>query len=123
MITQRSSIGFIGLGAMGQRMARRLLGSGFRLIAYDHTSSKTKELVASGAISAPSLQELAKKSEVVVSCLPNDEAVLSVYRGPEGVLASVNPGTIVIEMSTVSSDSSQTLHRLGGERGIEVLDV
>src|SRR5271154_1475143 len=123
MITQRSSIGFIGLGAMGQRMARRLLGSGFRLIAYDHTSVKTTELVASGAISASSLQELAKKSEVVVSCLPNDEAVLSVYQGPQGVLACVNPGMIVIEMSTVSPDTSRALHMVGKERGIEVLDV
>src|SRR5271154_4086736 len=123
MITQRSSIGFIGLGAMGQRMARRLLGSGFRLIAYDHTSSKTKELVASGAISAPSLQELAKKSEVVVSCLPNDEAVLSVYQGSDGVLAWVKPGAIVIEMSTVSPETSRALHLLGKARGIEVLDV
>jgi 3-hydroxyisobutyrate dehydrogenase-like beta-hydroxyacid dehydrogenase len=123
MITQHSTIGFIGLGAMGQRMARRLLDRGFKLIAYDHTSVKTTELVASGAISASSLQELAKKSEVVVSCLPNDEAVLSVYQGPQGVLACVNPGMIVIEMSTVSPDTSRALHMVGKERGIEVLDV
>src|SRR5277367_3767290 len=119
MITQRSSIGFIGLGAMGQRMARRLLGSGFRLIAYDHTSSKTKELVASGAISAPSLQELAKKSEVVISCLPNDEAVLSVYQGSDGVLAWVKPGAIVIEMSTVSPETSRALHLLAKRGGLK----
>ena len=123
MITQHSTIGFIGLGAMGQRMARRLLNSGFRLIAYDHTSRKTAALVANGAISAPSLRQLAMKSEVVVSCLPNDEAVLSVYQGLEGVLACANHGSIVIEMSTVSPDTSRTLHRLGRERGIEVLDV
>jgi len=60
---------------------------------------------------------------VVISCLPNDEAVLRVYRGLEGVLACANPGTIVIEMSTVSPDTSRMLHRLGRERGIEVLDV
>jgi 3-hydroxyisobutyrate dehydrogenase-like beta-hydroxyacid dehydrogenase len=108
---------------MGQRMARRLLNSGFRLIAYDHTSRKTTALAANGAISAPSLRQLARKSEVVVSCLPNDEAVLNVYQGPEGVLACANHGSIVIEMSTVSPDTSRTLHRLGRERGIEVLDV
>jgi 3-hydroxyisobutyrate dehydrogenase len=123
MITPHSSIGFIGLGAMGQRMARRLLDRGFKLVAYDHTSGKTTELVARGAIAASSLQELAMKSEVVVSCLPNDEAVLSVYQGSEGVLAWVNPGTIAIEMSTVSPDTSRTLHMLGKARGIEVLDV
>jgi 3-hydroxyisobutyrate dehydrogenase len=104
-------------------MARRLLDRGFKLVAYDHTSGKTTELVARGAIAASSLQELAMKSEVVVSCLPNDEAVLSVYQGSEGVLAWVNPGTIAIEMSTVSPDTSRTLHMLGKARGIEVLDV
>jgi 3-hydroxyisobutyrate dehydrogenase len=81
MITQHSSIGFIGLGAMGQRMARRLMNSGFKVIAYDRTSSKTS-LAAEGAISAPSVRQLAMKSEVVISCLPYDEAVLNVYQGP-----------------------------------------
>jgi 3-hydroxyisobutyrate dehydrogenase len=104
-------------------MARRLLDRGFKLVAYDHTSGKTTELVARGSIAASSLQELAMKSEVVVSCLPNDEAVLSVYQGSEGVLAWVNPGTIAIEMSTVSPDTSRTLHMLGKARGIEILDV
>ena len=123
MISQNSTIGFIGLGAMGQRMARRLLNSGFKLIAYDHTSRKATALVPDGAMSAPSIRQLARKSEVIISCLPNDEAVLSVYQGPEGVLACANPGTVVIEMSTVSPDTSRALHRMGIERRIEVLDV
>ena len=123
MISQNCTIGFIGLGAMGQRMARRLLNSGFKLFAYDHTISKTAELAAHGAIIAPSLRQLARKSEVIISCLSNDEAVLSVYQGPEGILACANPGSIVIEMSTVSPDTSRLLHRMGRERGIEVLDV
>jgi 3-hydroxyisobutyrate dehydrogenase-like beta-hydroxyacid dehydrogenase len=108
---------------MGQRMAHRLLNSGFKLIAYDHRARRTTTLAASEAIWAPSLRQLARKAEVVVSCLPNDEAVLSVYQGPEGVLACANHATIVIEMSTVSPDTSRRLHRLGRERGIEVLDV
>jgi 3-hydroxyisobutyrate dehydrogenase-like beta-hydroxyacid dehydrogenase len=123
MITQNSSIGFIGLGAMGQRIARRLMASGFKLAAYNRTSCKTAAFAAEGARSAPRICDLARKSEVVVSCLPNDEAVLNVYQGPEGVMACAKPGTIVIEMSTVSPDTSRMLHRLGRERGIEVLDV
>jgi 3-hydroxyisobutyrate dehydrogenase len=123
MITQHSTVGFIGLGAMGQRMARRLLSSGFKLFAYDHTILKTAELASYGAIVAPSLRQLARKSEVIISCLPSDEAVLSVYQGSEGVLACANPGSIVIEMSTISPDTSRSLHRMGRERGIEVLDV
>jgi 3-hydroxyisobutyrate dehydrogenase-like beta-hydroxyacid dehydrogenase len=123
MITQKSALGFIGLGAMGQRIAHRLIDSGFKVTAYDHTNRKTNALAAEGAIPAPSVRQLVKRSEVVVSCLPDDEAVLNVYQGPEGVLACANPGTIVIEMSTVSPDTSRMLHRLGTERGIEVLDV
>ncbi len=123
MISQNSTIGFIGLGAMGRLMARRLMNSGFNLIAYDHTSGKAAALAARGAISAPSLRQLAMKSDVVISCLPNEEAVLNVYQGPEGVLACANRGTIVIEMSTISPDTSRMLHRMGIERGIEVLDV
>jgi 3-hydroxyisobutyrate dehydrogenase-like beta-hydroxyacid dehydrogenase len=123
MITKHSRIGFIGLGAMGQRMARRLLKAGFKLTAYDHTSKKSMALAADGAVSAPSIRQLAMKSDVIISCLPNDEAVLSVYRGPEGVLACANHGSIALEMSTVSPDTSRMLHRMGRELGIEVLDV
>jgi len=123
MISQDSTIGFIGLGAMGQLMARRLLNSGFKLIAYDHTSCKTHALVANGAMYAPTVLQLARKSEVIISCLPNDEAVLSVFQGPEGAIACANRGAVVIEMSTVSPDTSRTIHRMGQERGIEVLDV
>jgi len=123
MISQNSTIGFIGLGAMGQLMAGRLLSSGFPLVVYDHTSRKTTMLAVKGAVAAPSVRQLARKAEVIISCLPNDEAVRSVYQGPEGVLACANPGTIVIEMSTISPDTSRALHRMGIERGLEVLDV
>jgi 3-hydroxyisobutyrate dehydrogenase len=123
MISQNSTIGFIGLGAMGQLMACRLLNSGFSLVAYDHTSRKTAMLATKGAVSAPSVRQLARKSDVIISCLPNDEAVLSVYQGPEGVLACANTGAIAIEMSTISPDTSRLLHRMGIERGMEVLDV
>jgi 3-hydroxyisobutyrate dehydrogenase-like beta-hydroxyacid dehydrogenase len=123
MISQNSTIGFIGLGAMGQLMARRLLSAGFPIVAYDHTSRKTAMLAAKGAVPAPSVRQLTRKAEIIISCLPNDEAVLSVYQGPEGVLACANVGSIVIEMSTISPDTSRALHRIGRERGIEVLDV
>src|SRR5271167_846708 len=123
MISQNSTIGFIGLGAMGERMARTLLDNGFKLLAYDHTIRKTAALASYGAMIAPSLRQLARKSDVVISCLPNDEAVLSVYQGPEGILACANPGTVVIEMSTVSPDTSRVLHRMGIEHKVEVLDV
>src|SRR5260370_1412363 len=123
MITKTSTLGFMGLGAMGQRMALRLLTSGFKLVVYDHTSRKTTALAAAGASPAPSVRQVARQSEVIISCLPTDEAVLSVYEGPEGVIACANPETVVIEMSTVSPETSRKINHMGRERGIEVLDV
>ena len=68
-------------------------------------------------------RELALTVDVILSCLTNDEAVQSVYAGPEGVFAQARSGTIVLEMSTISSQSSRELHELGAKSGIEVLDV
>ena len=72
MVTQNSTLGFIGLGAMGQRMAIRLLTSKFKLVVFDHTSRKIQALAAAGATPAPSVRQLARKSEVIISCLPRD---------------------------------------------------
>jgi 3-hydroxyisobutyrate dehydrogenase-like beta-hydroxyacid dehydrogenase len=67
--------------------------------------------------------ELAGSSDVLLSCLTNDEAVRSVYTGVEGLLAGARSGTVVLEMSTISPESSRELHRLGARVGVEVLDV
>jgi 3-hydroxyisobutyrate dehydrogenase-like beta-hydroxyacid dehydrogenase len=62
-------------------------------------------------------------ADVVLSILTNDEAVNSVYTGPQGVLEHIRPGSLIIEMSTVSPDTSRELHKLGSKRGVSVLDV
>src|ERR1700689_3399928 len=116
-------LGFIGLGNMGSRIAQRLLDHGYRLEVYDLNPANTRAIAEHGGIVAESILELARSADVILSCLTNDEAVRSVYTGPAGVLAGVRPGTIVLEMSTISPDSSQELHRLGAQRGVEVLDV
>src|SRR5260370_18856199 len=67
--------------------------------------------------------ELAHSTDVFLSCLTNDEAVRSVYTGSEGVFAGARSGTVILEMSTISPESSRELHRLGARGGIEVLDV
>lgn len=75
-----------------------------------------------GGVVAKNIFELAT-ADVLLSCLTNDEAVLSVYAGTEGVFAGARPGTVVLEMSTISPESSRELHRLGARAGVEVLDV
>jgi 3-hydroxyisobutyrate dehydrogenase-like beta-hydroxyacid dehydrogenase len=119
----RSKLGFIGIGAMGSRIAGRLLTHGFQVTVFDRNTTKADALVESGGIVASSISELASGSDVVLSSLPSDESVLSVYIGPQGVLDHIHAGSLIIEMSTVSPDTSRQLHRLGSERGVSVLDV
>ncbi|MGB8325709.1 MAG: NAD(P)-dependent oxidoreductase [Candidatus Acidiferrum sp.] len=123
-ITQENSrLGFVGIGYMGRPIARRLLEAGFKLTAYDLGREKAQELIRYGGAVAQSVAELSSSCNVVLSCLPSDEAVLETYRGPDGVFAHAHPGSVVIDMSTVFPETSQELSRLGLARGVEVLDV
>jgi 3-hydroxyisobutyrate dehydrogenase len=116
-------LGFIGLGNMGSRIARRLLDHEYKLIVYDRDPAKAESLAAHGGVVAENILALAAASDVLLSSLTNDEAVRSVYTGPEGVFVGARPGTVVLEMSTISPQSSRELHRLGARSGIDVLDV
>jgi 3-hydroxyisobutyrate dehydrogenase-like beta-hydroxyacid dehydrogenase len=116
-------LGFIGMGAMGSRMARRLLDHGYNLIVYDRNHSKAASLLPYGASIAENLEALANGAEVIVSCLTDDEAVRSVYTGPKGFMAVAPRGTVVLEASTVSPKTSRALHALGADCGVEVMDV
>jgi 3-hydroxyisobutyrate dehydrogenase len=119
----RVKVGFIGLGNMGSRIAQRQLDHGYQLSVYDRDLAKTEAIAAQGAVAHKNILELARTSEVLLSCLTNDEAVRSVYTGPEGLFAGARPGTVVLEKSTISPESSRELHRLGARGGVEVLDV
>jgi 3-hydroxyisobutyrate dehydrogenase-like beta-hydroxyacid dehydrogenase len=123
-ITQENvRLGFVGVGYMGRPIARRLLESGFKLTAYDREPSKAEELTRYGGTVAHSVLELCSSSNVMLSCLPSDEAVLDIYGGPNGVFAHARRGSVVIDLSTVYPETSQELSRLASERGVEVLDV
>ena len=116
-------LGFIGLGNMGSRITQRLLDHGYRLSVYDRDLSKVKGFAQQGALVAGNIPQLAASADVVLSCLTNDEAVQSVYGEVEGVFTGAQSGAVVVEMSTISPESSREVHRLGARRGIEVLDV
>ena len=116
-------LGFIGMGNMGSRIAQRLLGHGYHVSVYDKNLIKAETIAAQGGIVAKSIRELASTVDVVLSCLTNDQAVRSVYTGAEEVFAGARPGTVVLEMSTISPDTSRELHSLGTGGGIQLLDV
>src|SRR6202158_2762928 len=123
-ITQENSrLGFVGIGYMGRPIARRLLESGFKVTAYDRDHNKAEELIRYGGTVAQSVSELPSSCDVVLSCLPNDEAVLDTYGGPNGVFTHARFGSCVLDLSTVHPETSQQLSRLGSERGVAVLDV
>src|ERR1700686_5272182 len=123
-ITQENGrLGFVGIGYMGRPIARRLLESGFKLTAYDRDRSKAEKLIQYGGSVAQSVAELSSSCNVVLSCLPSDEAVLDTYKGPNGVFAHAHRGSLVIDMSTVYPTISQEISRLGSQSGIEGLDV
>jgi len=123
-ITQENArLGFVGIGYMGRPIARRLRESGFKLTAYDRDLSKAEVLTKYGATVAQSVSELSSSCNVVLSCLPSDEAVLNIYRGPDGVFANARRGSLVIDLSTVYPDTSRQLSTLGSEHGVEVLDI
>src|SRR5882672_3559447 len=123
-ITQENSrLGFVGIGYMGRPIARRLLESGFKLTAYDRDQGKSEELTQYGGKVAQSVSEFSSSCNVVLSCLPSDEAVLGVYGGRDGILANARRGSCVIDLSTVHPETSQELSRLGSTHGVEVLDV
>jgi 3-hydroxyisobutyrate dehydrogenase-like beta-hydroxyacid dehydrogenase len=116
-------LGFIGLGSMGSRIARRLLNHGYQLLAYDLDRNKAAAMTSDGAVVADSIDKLSQSVDVILSCLTNDEAVEDVYCGDAGVLAHARPGTLVFEMSTVLPKTSRQLSRHAAEHGVRVLDV
>ena len=123
LTADQAKLGFIGLGNMGSRIAQRLLDHGYQLCVYDRDLTKVEAIAQRGAAVAENILQLARTVDVVLSCLTNDDAVRNVYSEPAGVLAGARPKTVVLEMSTISPESSRELHRLGARGGIEVLDV
>ncbi|HEY4739418.1 MAG TPA: NAD(P)-dependent oxidoreductase [Candidatus Acidoferrales bacterium] len=119
----KDKLGLIGIGFMGRPIAQRLLEAGFQLTAYDRNPSKAQELVQYGGAAAASITELASGCDVVLTCLANDEAVLDVFSRADGVFASARRGSLLIDLSTVYPETSETLSRLGAERGVNFLDV
>jgi 3-hydroxyisobutyrate dehydrogenase-like beta-hydroxyacid dehydrogenase len=118
-----NKLGFVGVGYMGLPIAQRLLKAGFKVAAYDLDRGKAEALTRFGGTVAASVAELASSCDVVLSCLPSDDAVLNIYRGPDGAIANAPRGALLIDLSTVNPETSRELSKLGAGRGVDVLDV
>jgi 2-hydroxy-3-oxopropionate reductase len=95
-------IGFIGLGTMGRPMARNLIKAGYKLVVYDKFAN-FDDLVSLGAEGAVSNKEVASKSEIIITMLPNSPQVKEAIIGPGGVIEGLKKGAIVVNMSSIDS--------------------
>src|SRR6266567_8965964 len=118
-----AKLGFIGLGAMGGRVTKRLLDAGHTVIGYNRTKSKAQWLLDAGMQRADSPRAVAESADVVFTMVTNTNALHEVLRGPDGVLDGLEQGKIYIDMSTVSPNASRKLAEQVAAKGAQMLDV
>ncbi len=116
-------VGFIGLGIMGKPMARNLLKAGYPLSVYSRRRESVEALIEDGATGAASPQEIAETAEVVISIVTDTPDVRQVILGPDGVLAGLRPGTVVIDMSTISPTATREIAQAVEAKGGDLLDA
>ena len=117
------NVGFIGLGIMGGAMSMNLLKAGFPLTIWNRTSEKMRPLLEAGAKPAKSPKEVAESSDIVIDMVTDSKDVEEVLLGPGGVIHGARPGTIVVDMSTISPIVTREIARKLGEKGIRMLDA
>ena len=120
-MADKQKIGWIGLGKMGIPMSKNLLKKGYSVTVYNRTKDKTKELAAEGAKVADSPKALAADTQVIISMISDDSVLEAVSIGPDGAFANAKPGTIFIDMSTVSPVASARVAEVANKKGIKYL--
>jgi 3-hydroxyisobutyrate dehydrogenase-like beta-hydroxyacid dehydrogenase len=118
-----TSIGFVGLGAMGARMADRFLKAGQPVYGTNRTASKAAPLIQRGLVWRDTPREVAEAAEVTFSMVLDDAALEAVVSGADGILAGLAPGKLYVDMSTVSPDLSREVAKRVRELGAGMLDA
>ena len=116
-------IGFIGLGIMGRPMSKNLIKAGYDLCVCDIVKEAVEDVVACGAEKAATSKEVAEKSDVIITMLPNSPQVREVLTGKDGVLEGIRPGAIVVDMSSIDPNVSIELEKLVREKGAHMIDA
>lgn len=116
-------IAFIGLGRMGRGMALNLCRKGFALTVHDVNPQPVRELVAAGARAAEGIADAVRDADIVITMLPNSAVVLDVVGGAGGVLAHARARTIVMDMSTVAPEVTDTLAQAAADKDMSFVDA
>ncbi len=119
----KRKVGFIGLGIMGKPMAKNLLKAGFQLVVFSRTKTSVEVLVQEKALSANSPKEVAERSEVIITMLPDSPEVQEVILGKDGVIQGIKPGSVVIDMSSINPLVTQEIAKALKGKGAEMLDA
>jgi 3-hydroxyisobutyrate dehydrogenase-like beta-hydroxyacid dehydrogenase len=118
-----ADLAFVGLGAMGSRLAKRLVDAGYTLTGYNRTAEKARALVDSGMKLATTPREAAAAADVVFTMVTDNDALRAVSYGADGVLAGLRGGATLVEMSTVGPDVTRELGEAIAARGAIMLDA
>jgi 3-hydroxyisobutyrate dehydrogenase len=117
------SVGFIGVGNMGNPMAGNVLKAGFAMTVFDKNSQAMANLVQAGARGAASAAEVVERSEIVLTCLPASPDVEALYLEPGGLIERAKPGTILIDLSSVLPSTPRKLEPRANARGVHFLEA
>jgi 3-hydroxyisobutyrate dehydrogenase-like beta-hydroxyacid dehydrogenase len=118
-----ASVGFIGLGNMGNPMALNVLSKGFALTVYDKNPEAMENLVRAGGKGAASIAELVGNSEIVMTCLPGTPEVEELYLCAGGLIELASPGTVLVDLSSVLPSTPRKLEARAGARAVEFLEA
>jgi 3-hydroxyisobutyrate dehydrogenase len=118
-----ANLGFVGLGVMGGHMVDRLLAKGHTVTGYNRTRSKAKWLIDKGMKWADSPRAVCEAADVAFSMVTNSDALMEIADGPDGMLAGLSAGKILIDMSTVSPAVSRSLAAKVREKGADMVDA
>lgn len=117
-----AKLGFVGLGAMGGRVTKRLLDAGHAVTGYNRTKSKAQWLLDAGMRWGESPRAVAEAADVVFTMVTNTAALHEVFNGPEGILAGLGENKVYVDMSTVSPAASRQLAAKVAAKGAHMLD-
>ncbi|MEC2057571.1 NAD(P)-dependent oxidoreductase [Peribacillus psychrosaccharolyticus] len=123
MIKEKTIIGFIGTGVMGNSMSRHILDAGFQLIVYTRSKEKAQDLLENGAKWAVSPEELAQQADVIISMVGYPKDVEEIYLGEKGILKDTGRTKYVIDMTTSTPSLAVKIYEKALDAGVKALDA